>query len=169
MTIQDLMKMEAGTTGINVTGKIAGVWPVKQGPYGPSQFMLITDGKETIAVQTKTTSYKESEKGSMVEIVGGAWRSYESKGKTQHVLDVPKNSTAHITITGAAPAADPKEVEAIENNIITKYKEALISGMELMNDEIITNMLTMTKEKGWETKDITAVAASLFIEGNKRR
>lgn len=171
MTIKELLKLESGTKGVNVEGKISGVWPVKMGPYGASQFLLITDGEETVGVQTKTTNYSESVKGSDVEIVGALWRSYESKGKTQFVLDIPNNKEARVTIKDNGTVSSTgvvKDAEAVKAKIFDNYKEAIIRGMELLNDEVVSQMQTMTKEKGWSTENITAVAAALFIEANRK-
>lgn len=171
MTIQELLKLESGTKGVNVEGKISGVWPVKTSPYGPSQFLLITDGENTVGVQTKTTNYNDSVKGADAEIVGALWRSYESKGKTQFVLDVPNNKISRITLkenSTVSATGVVKNVEEVKDKIFNNYKEAIIRAMELLNDEIVSQMQVMTKEKGWSTENITAVAASLFIEANRK-
>jgi len=180
MTITELLAAEAGTKGVSIDGQLAAVWPPKQGPYGPSQFMLLTDGIATVAVQSKTSAFEETDKGKMVSIEGASWRSYVTKGVTKFVLDVAKGKSARISLSGdAAPAtATPvaavaskplANIEDVKEEILKEYKESLIKAMELLGDGIVSEMLAVCKEKGWESKDVTAVAASIWIELNKKR
>jgi len=173
MLISELLQEDAGLKGVNIKGTIAGVWPQKQSPYGPTQFFLVSDGKDIVGVQAREVSLSEADKGKNVEIMGGTWKSYESKGKTKHILEVPKNKSAGIRVkTGASPAPTQEtkmDLESIKTEILNEYKESLIKSMELLGDEVVSQMLTVCKEKGWETKDVTAVAASLYIELNKKK
>ena len=174
MTLAELKKVDAGTKGINVKGKISGVWPAKNGPYGKTQFFLITDGTETIGVQTKEVTLTDADKGTEIEIIGGTWRSYESKGKTNFVLEIPKSKSSELKMgaKSAATAQKPAAAEDMEDlklQIFNEYKESMVSALELLSDEVISKMLITCKEKGWETANVTAVAASLWIELNKTK
>jgi len=175
MTIKELLATEAGAKGISVDGYLKAIWPPKKGPYGPTQFMLITDGTDIVAVQAKGTSFPEEEKGKSIHIEGASWRSYESGGATKFVLDVTKNKSSVISLSGEAapvsvrPQKVVENIEEVKEEILKEYKESLIKSMELLGDNVVSEMLAVCKEKGWETKDVTSVAAALYIELNKKK
>ena len=174
MTLAELKKVDAGTKGINVKGKISGVWPAKNGPYGKTQFFLLSDGTETIGVQAKEVTLTDADKGTEIEIIGGTWRSYESKGKTNFILEIPKSRTSELKmgVKSAVTTSSPvvaEDSEDLKLHIFNEYKEAMVSALELLNDDVISKMLAACKEKGWDTVNVTAVAASLWIELNKTK
>jgi len=172
MKLNELMDMDAGTKGINVEGAIAGVWKPKTSPWGMTQFLLITGDGETIGVQARDTDFGDRDKGATVKITGATWRSYESKGETRYVLEIPKSKGASISVVGSSPPSPAKVVKSLDDlreEILKEYSNSLIKAMELLGDTVMSEMLTVCKEKGWESKDVTAVAASLFIELNKKK
>jgi len=182
MKVSELKKVDVGTKGLSIKGELRSVWAPKKTPYGPTQFMLIADDTDTVGVQAKESDFTEADKGATVEIKGATWRSYEVGGVTKYVLEVPKSKSSSINLVGppasggnltnlvsTLPKVDEGQLEDLKESVLKDYKESLIRSMELLGDDVISGMLKVCREKGWETKDVTAVAASLYIEINKMK
>ena len=153
MTIAELLTMEAGTKGINVVGKISGVWPAKKNAYGVTQFFLLSDGKDIIGVQARDVTLTDGDKGKGVSIIGGKWISYQSnKGETKFILEVPKSKTSELRIGGMLDTTPTKKPETnldkVKEEILQEYKDSLVKATEILSDEVLSQMVTVCKEKG---------------------
>jgi hypothetical protein len=162
MKLSELLSTENEITDVAVEGKITLVFPPKTTKWGKQQFLLIADGDDTVAVQSKDTDITEADKGRTAKVTGGTWKSYTKGGETKHVLDVGNN----IELVGEAPKFD---TETAKTEIFNSYYDALIKSLELLSDDVLSGMLARCKEKGWTSENVTAVAASLYIELNKQK
>ncbi len=162
MKLSELLSATGELENVSCEGKIVLVYPPKDTKWGRSQFLLISEGDDTVAVQSKETNITEADKGKTAKITKATWKSYEKDGETKHVLDVGKN----IEVTGTVPAFD---TETAKTAIFKSYYESLIKSLELLGDDVLSGMLTRCKEKGWTSENVTAIAASLYIELNKQK
>ena len=163
MKLEELLKEEGEMSGVDTVGVITLIYPSKLTQWGKQQFMLIEDNGSIVAVQAKDTDFTEADKGCSISIKDATWKTYEKGGETKHVLDIPKDS---IKVVSEAKKFDDSKAK---KDIHKSYYESLMTALELLGDDEICGLLETCKKKGWNSDNITAVAASLYIELNKQK
>ena len=174
MKISDVMLLNDGTPGIEVTAKLVRVYESTSynGSYGPFtvQNLEIDDntGKITCSLFNKTVP--ENALGQIVTILNGNKGSYKDKPK----LEVKKDGRIVIRNSRNVDEQEPNaeevpEPETREERMSRLLADCLQEAEAFFKCPEISPLLEYAKGEGWSSEDVRAVLISRMIENSRRK